>query len=198
MPEAARKRAAYEDLFGIPENMTGQIVDGELIATPRPSRKHVAAASHLGGKLIPSYRFGEGGGLGGRVILVEPEIGFGGDIFVSDLAGWKSDRFPEEEPHNWISVVPDWVCEVLSPGAASVDKVRKMPIYARYGVPYFWLVDPVEETLDAFRLEAGRWVLTGLYAKRDKVRADPFPEVEIDLGLLWLGTGAGPPRSGNR
>ena len=68
MAETANRKAAYEDLYKIPEHMTGEIVNGELIATPRPSRSHVHAASVLGMKVAPSYQFGEGGGPGGRVI----------------------------------------------------------------------------------------------------------------------------------
>jgi len=184
--QTAKKKASYDDLFNIPENMTGEIIDGELIATPRPSRKHVSATSFLGYKIGPPYQFGEGGGPGGWVILVEPEIGLGEDILVPDLAGWKRDRFPVEEAHNWISAVPDWVCEVISPSTIRKDKIKKMPIYGQHGVSHFWVVDPFDKTLDVFRLESGKWVVAGLYSEKDKVRAEPFQEVEIDLGSLWL------------
>jgi Uma2 family endonuclease len=187
MPEPARKQATYEDLYSIPENMTGEIVDGELIVTPRPARSHVYAASVLGTKVAAPYQFGEGGGPGGWIILIEPEVGLGKDIFVPDLAGWREERFPESEDHNWISVAPDWICEILSPATAKNDKTEKMPAYARSGVLYVWLIDPIAKTLDVFRLESGRWVVIGLHAEDDKVRAEPFSEVEIDLGSLWLG-----------
>ena len=186
MSEPARKRATYEDLYNIPENMTGEIINGELVVTPRPSRKHTSAASSLGYKLGPAYQFGEGGGPGGWIIIVEPEIGLGGDIVVPDLAGWRRERFPIAEDHNWISVAPDWVCEVLSPGTFRRDKIEKMPAYARHGVAHFWSIDPLNKTLEVFKLEAARWVLLGVYAEDDKVRAEPFQEVEIDLTNLWL------------
>jgi len=185
MPELARKKASYEDLYSIPENMTGEIIDGELFVTPRPSRRHVGAASSLGYKIGPSYQFGERGGPGGWIILVEPEIGLDEDILVPDLAGWRKERYPGDEPHNWISVTPDWICEVLSPGTAHKDKVKKMPTYARHGVPYFWLIDPIVKTLDVFNLESGRWVLLSSYAEDDKVRAEPFAEIEFALSDLW-------------
>lgn len=188
MPETARKPAVYDDLYKIPENMTGQIIGGELTVTPRPSRKHIYATSALDKKVGPPYQFGEGGGPGGWVILIEPEVGFGNDIFVPDIAGWKKERYPKEEPHNWIAVVPDWVCEVLSPGTVRVDKVRKMPIYARHGVPHLWLIDPLEKTLDIFRLEAGRWVVVGLYMEDDRVCTEPFNQIEITLSDLWQET----------
>lgn len=117
---------------------------------------------------------------------MEPEIAFGEDILVPDLPGWKRDRFPTEEPHNWISVAPDWVCEVLSPATAQVDRTEKMPLYARHGVSHAWLIDPIFNILEVFQLEQGKWVVLGAYAKSATVCAEPFSEVELDLGLLWL------------
>lgn len=185
MSDPAKRTAAYEDLFHIPENMTGEIIAGELHVTPRPPRKHGLTATALGGALTPPYYFGTGGGPGGWVFIFEAEIGLGEDILVPDLAGWRKERFPEEEDHNWISVPPDWICEVLSPGTFRKDKVKKMPVYALHAVQFFWLIDPMARTLDVFRLESGKWVVAGLYAEDDKVRAEPFPEAEIDLRFLW-------------
>jgi Uma2 family endonuclease len=186
MLEPARKRATYEDLYTIPENMTGEIIGGELIATPRPSRKHLYSASLLGGGIIPTYGMGRGGGPGGWIILLEPEIAFGEDILVPDLAGWKKERFPASEETNWISVRPDWVCEVLSPSTARNDRIKKMRVFAGHEVPYAWLIDPVLMTLEVFRLESGRWLLLNAFTEDEKVRAEPFEELEIELASLWL------------
>lgn len=182
---SAKKRAVYEDLYNIPENMTGEIIGGEVIATPRPSRKHGYTSSALGNLIGPGYQFGRGGP-GGWLFILEPEIRFGDDILVPDLAGWKRERFPIEEPHNWISTPPDWICEVLSPGTIRVDRVLKMPVYGRYSVPYVWLIDPIHKTLDVFGLESGRWVVLGLYVEKDSIRARPFEDIEFSLGDLWL------------
>lgn len=132
MSDPAKNKATYEDLFSIPENMTGEIINGQLIATPRPSRHHTLVASRLGSKLISFYDFGRGGSPDGWIIIVEPEIQLGEHTLVPDLAGWKVERFPVKEDQNWISVSPDWICEILSPRTASLDKAEKMPIYAQY------------------------------------------------------------------
>jgi len=188
MSEPAKKKATYEDLYSVPENMTGEIINGELIVTPRPSRKHTLAASVLGGEIIPPYYLGQGGGPGGWIIIIEPEIGLEEHTIVPDLAGWKRERFPIEEDHNWISAAPDWVCEILSPGTFRTDKIKKMPIYAHHDVSHIWLIDPVAMTMDAFRLEFGRWFLLGSFAENDKVRVEPFQEIEFNLGDLWVGS----------
>lgn len=187
MVELAKKKITYDDLFDIPENTTGEIVDGELFVTPRPSRKHTYAASALDKRIGASYQFAEGGGPGGWVIIVEPEIKLGENILVPDLAGWKSGRFPFEEDTNWISVAPDWLCEVLSPRTASLDKTWKMPVYARHGVAWVWIIDPAMKTLDVYRLEPGGWWrLLASYGQNDRVRAEPFDQIELNLDDLWL------------
>jgi Uma2 family endonuclease len=185
MSEPAKRKAIYEDLYDIPENMTGEIINGELIVTPRPSRKHTLATSLLVSELIPPYFHGRGGGPGGWVIIVEPEIRLGEHMMVPDLAGWRQERYPVDEPHNWISVPPDWVCEMLSPGTRRLDRMKKMPVYAKYEVPYLWLADPEEMTLEVFRLKEGEWIVAGLHEEGIKVRAIPFLEIEIDLSDLW-------------
>ena len=188
MAELASKKSTYDDLFSIPENMTGEIIDGELIVTPRPSRNHGFCATALGTAVTAPYQFGQGGGPGGWVFIIEPEIGFAGHILVPDLAGWKRARFPFQEEVNWISVAPNWVGEILPPHTFRTDKVKKVPLYARHGIEHIWLVDPMAQTLYAFRREAGGWFLLGSYAENDKVRVEPFLEIEINLGDLWIGS----------
>ncbi len=61
-----------------------------------------------------------------------------------------------------------------------------MRIFARYGVPFVWLVDPALKTLEAFRLESGKWSRFDAFSENDKVRAAPFDEIEIDLGVLCM------------
>ena len=82
-------------------------------------------------------------------------------------------------------VVPDWVCEILSPSTAKTDRVVKMPVYARFGVPYLWLVDPLVRTLEAFALRDGRWTVIGLFQEQDLVTVEPFAEIALELGGLW-------------
>lgn len=186
MAELAEKKATYEDIRHIPEGMTGEIVGGELLVTPKPAPRHTHVTTVLGADLEPPYRRGRGGP-GGWVFLAETEVLLGEDLVVPDLAGWKKERFPARIEYNWIAVFPDWVCEVLSPGTVRTDKVRKMPLYARHGVSHIWLVDPLAMTLDVFRLALqDGWNLLASFADKDKVRAEPFQEVESNLEDLWL------------
>ncbi len=186
MSFSAKKKAAYEDLFDIPENLTGEIINGELTTTPRTSPKHMHSASALAGKILPPYQFGEGGGPGGWIILLEIEIRLGENTIVPDLAGWRKQRFPKRLETNWIEVVPDWICEVLSPRTALRDRTEKMKIYAAYRVGCVWLVDPLNRTLEVFILESAALVPSAVFGGEGKARIEPFQEIQIDLGDLWF------------
>lgn len=82
-------------------------------------------------------------------------------------------------------MAPDWICEVVSPSTASLDRVKKMRVYAREHVSHAWLVDPIGHTLEVLRLDNGRWVILSTWAKDDVVRAEPFDALDLDLTLLW-------------
>jgi Uma2 family endonuclease len=72
---------------------------------------------------------------------------------------------------------------------ASLDRVKKLAIYAREGVAFAWLVDPVARMLEVLRLEAGRWVLLSAHAGSETVRAEPFVEIDLQLASLWADVG---------
>jgi len=186
MPDqTARKKATYEDLCALPETMVGEILNGELVATPRPSFRHGNAATQLGSELAGPFQSGKGGGPGGWWIIVEPEIHLGEHVLVPDLGGWRRERMPALPDTNWTDLPPDWVCEILSPRTVKLDRTVKMPLYSEHGVRHVWLLDPEHRTLEVFRLEGSKWMLLSTHAEEQRVRAEPFQEVELELGLLW-------------
>jgi hypothetical protein len=180
--------ATYEDLEKVPDIMVAEIVDGELHASPRPVPRHAVAGSSVGILIGGPYQHGRGGP-GGWWILYEPELHVGRDVLVPDWAGWQRSRMPAVPETAYFAVAPDWICEVLSPSTASLDRVKKLPIYAREGVRFAWLVDPLARTLEVCRLEGGRWVLLSAHAGSEIVRADPFLETELELAALWADAG---------
>lgn len=188
MAEPAMKTATYDDILGLPENMTGEIIDGELVVSPRPAAPHAVAGSAAGGVLNFQFggRSGGGGGSGGWWILFEPELHLGGHVLVPDIAGWRRERLPSPGQGVAFTVAPDWVCEVVSPSSARHDRVRKMPLYASFGVPFLWLIDPLVRVLEAYRLDGGRWVVEGSWGGAETVRVPPFDEVALELDRWWL------------
>jgi len=187
--QPARKQATYEDLCALPENMTGEIINGQLIATPRPKARHIRASSMLGSELTGPFDKGKDGP-GGWWILDEPELHLSEHVCVPDIAGWKKERMPELPDSHIFDLPPDWVCEVLSPSTAKTDRTDKMPIYAAHGLKHLWILNPEFKTLEVYRLEVyrleeGRWVVAAAYGEDQKARAEPFDALELDLSVLW-------------
>jgi Uma2 family endonuclease len=179
-----RKPATYAELEALPEHVVGELIAGELHVSPRPAAPHTVAASRLGGGL--SGPFDEGrDGPGGWIILDEPELHFGEDVLVPDLAGWRRERMPRPPRTAAFTLAPDWACEVLSPSTAALDRGIKLPIYGREGVRHVWLKDPEARTLEVFRLEGAHYVLLVTHTGLARVRAEPFEAVELDLPFLW-------------
>ncbi|NOK23465.1 Uma2 family endonuclease, partial [Corallococcus carmarthensis] len=125
------------------------------------------------------------GGPGGWTLLDEPELHFGEDVLVPDVAGWRVERLPYVPDTAAISLAPDWVCEVLSPSTRKLDREAKLPVYAREGVRHVWLMDPLTRTLEVFGLRDGRYEVPLTHSGGDAVRAEPFDAVELDLAFIW-------------
>ena len=170
-----------------------------MAAPPAVRRRTPAAAGATGDRSGGWDRGGGGGGGGDRDgdgdgrgdggpggwWMDEPELHLGEDVLVPDLAGWRRERMPELPAAGYFEPPPDWVCEVISPSTARTDRVGKVPVYARAGVIHLWLIDPLARTLEVCRLEQGRWVLLATHADDERVRAEPFETVELELARLW-------------
>src|SRR6185295_11074803 len=173
MSRPLKKNATYADLCAVPENFVAEILGGDLYAFPRPASRHSLAASVLGSELTGPFHMGRNGP-GGWWLLDEPELHFDADVLVPDIAGWRRERMASVPDTAYITLAPDWVCEVLSPSTETIDRGKKLAIYAREGVQHAWLLNPLLRTLEVWRLVSKRWSLVGAHADSAKVRAAPF------------------------
>jgi Uma2 family endonuclease len=182
----------YQAYLRVPANLRAEIIHGTLYVMSRPAPKHANAASVLGIEIGGAFQRGRGGP-GGWWILDEPELQLvPKEPIVPDLAGWRVERMPELPDTAYFTLVPDWVCEVLSPSTERLDRDEKLPYYAEHGVCHVWLLDPIDKRLDVHTLDprTKRWREVRTY-QGDAVRAAPFDAIELDLAALWS-----PPRLG--
>lgn len=176
--------ATWADIAGLPEGTRVEVLGGEIVSAPRPLPRHSfaqVALSHLiGGP------FGFDAEPGGWWILAEPDVELDThEIVEPDLAGWRRQRMvdlPDERP---LRLVPDWICEILSPSNRRRDLLTKADLYRRHGVPFYWIVDPQDRLLQAMRLQAGSWLLLGTWGEEDRVAVPPFEAVELRVGRLF-------------
>lgn len=182
---APRTVATRADLESLPEGTLGEIIEGVLYTAPRPRPRHVDIETFLAAELKYPFQRGRGGP-GGWWILIEPGIELPrSPEVVPDLAGWKKDRLPSLPEDGSIRIVPDWVCEILSPSTRRHDQRIKRPFYARIGVRLLWLIDLDARTLIVNRLEDGRWHEWGVFGESDVIRAEPFHDIEIRMTEWW-------------
>ena len=174
----------YAELCALPEHLTGEILNGVLHAQPRPAGPHAFTASGLLMDVGGPFQRGRGGP-GGWWIIDEPELHLGGDVLVPDLAGWRRQRLPSWPQSAALELAPDWICEVVSPSTRRLDRILKLPIYARESVGHVWIIDPKPQTLEVFRRTDGHWLLVATHAGNERIRAEPFDAVELDLQGWW-------------
>lgn len=184
VPIITKKNATYQDVLDAPEHLRAEIIDGELNLSPRPANRGTVVNTNLTFELVGPFNKGRGGP-GGWIILPEAEIHLGLDVLIPDLAGWRRQRMPVLPATTYIEIVPDWVCEVLSPTTQIYDRTKKARIYARKGVKHMWLVNPKLRTLEVMRLHEEKWLLLDVHEDKELVRAEPFDAIELDLANLF-------------
>jgi Uma2 family endonuclease len=183
--DPARTVPTREALDELPPNVKGEIIEGVLYTMTRPRGPHQDVALGIGADLRDPFRRGRGGP-GGWWILPKPGIELEGTLEISpDVAGWRRERLPELPADRPITVVPDWVCEILSPTTRRHNLLVKKPYYARVGVRYHWLVDLEARAVAAFHLEQGRWVELGVWGDETTASIPPFDAVPLDVSSWW-------------
>lgn len=189
MDHVTHRKATRADLEALPDNVKGELLDGVLYTQPRPRAQHVNLELNVMDELRGPFQRRRGGP-GGWWILMEPGIEVPrAPEFSPDGAGWRWEHLPALPPNNEpLRIIPDWVCEVLSPSNRRYDLTIKRQFYAEIGVEHLWYIDPEARTLTVSRLCDGRWRELGVYGAGDhRVRAEPFDAVEIDVGDWWSG-----------
>ncbi len=183
----SKLRAKYQDIIDLPANLRGEILFGQLHTSPRPSPTHQKAMLKMAFRLEGKWGEDSSGSESGTwVFLTEPELHLDRHIIVPDIAAWKAYRvgssFYEKAA---IKLVPDWVCEIQSPSTASLDRVAKSRVYHQLKISYYWLLDPVAMTLEVMKYSKPGWTQTGSYCDNDKVKAEPFADLELSLNWFW-------------
>ncbi len=184
MAEPAKHNATYADIEALPPHVVGEIIYGALYTQPRAAFVHNAAANSLSAEVTGPYQKGKGGP-GGWVFATEQEVQFGEHLLVPDIAGWKRERLAAPPRENWVTIRPDWVCEVVSPSTVLRDRHFKRDIYAAFAVPHYWMVDPRTRSLEVYELSQGKWTLFGTYSGSMDVSAPPFNALSFTLETLW-------------
>ncbi|MBA2542581.1 MAG: Uma2 family endonuclease [Deltaproteobacteria bacterium] len=186
MSDSARRTnaATASDLAALPDKQPAEVIRGAIVEKAAPSYEHGDAQSSLAELLKPPFQRGRGGP-GGWWIATEVEIELEThEVYLPDVAGWRRDRVqrPRGRP---IRIRPDWIAEILSKSNAENDLGPKRISYHRAGVPHYWIVDPEHETLTVYRWSSEGYVVHLTAGRRERVRAAPFEDIELQIGQLF-------------
>jgi len=176
----------YRDYEALPsDGRRYEIHDGELSVTPSPSFDHQLISSRLYFHVAKWVEAHPGG-----VLLYAPL-----DVILSDRPDETSIVQPDIlyvapermalTSRRGIEGGPTLAVEILSPSTRTIDRVTKTRLYARYEVPYLWLVDPDARAIEAFTLEGGRYVLAVSATGREPVDLPPFTSLGLVPDRLW-------------
>lgn len=178
--------ATVEEFLARPDREHIELIRGAIVEKAAPSAEHSAAQAATTSRLAERFQRRPGGRApGGWWFFTELDVRLGEEIFRPDLCGYRRERMPEPVRGRPVDLTPDWVCELLSSSNADRDRVEKLQSYFRAGVPHYWLLDPVEGTLEVLRRTDLAYALVLVAHRGQKVRAEPFDAVELRVDELF-------------
>ena len=183
-PGNKRGTKTIEDWLALPDDARFELIDGELVEKAAPTFEHGRAQFKLSGFLGDFDRRPTAGGPGGWWFGTEVDILLEGRIFRPDLAGWRRERVAAPVKERPVPVRPDWICEIVSDTHRTHDTVVKLTRYHEAGVPHYWIVDQYEQKLTVHRHTADGYTVVLTAAAPARVHAEPFGEIELDIGVL--------------
>ena len=179
---SARVILTYDDYAALPDDgRRYELYDGELVLTPSPNTRHQLAIGNLYVLMVEHVRRH---GLGqvflspidvilSRVTVLQPDL-----VYVAtDRAGIVTERA--------IEGAPTLVVEVLSPSTSARDRGVKQALYARHGVPHYWIVDPAARFLQAMRLDGAAYAAGAVLESTVPAALPPLPGLTLDPSAVW-------------
>ena len=180
--QGTQPRFGYTDLLTMPEDgRRYEIHGGELVVMPSPLLCHQIAAGEIF-TVLNDYRLRSGG----RAVTAPFDIVFDEyDVVQPDVVFFRAERLHLLDPNSVARAVPDIVVEVLSPSTASIDRGRKMRLFARYGVPEYWIVDPLARQIEVHALEGDAYRATQVASADETVQSVLLPDLTFEAARVF-------------
>ena len=175
-------RVGYADLESMPEDgRRYEIHGGELVLVPSPRLGHQIAVGEVFSVLRDYAREAGGVALVAPFAIVFDEF----DVVQPDVLFFRAERVHLLQPDAETRHAPDIVVEVLSPSTAATDRGRKMRLFARYGVPEYWIVDPVARRIEIHALENGEFRETQVAAGDATAQSVLLPDLTFEAARVF-------------
>jgi Uma2 family endonuclease len=187
LPEG-KKKYSYADYIVLEDNVIYEVINGKIISmSPSPTEKHQDVRDEL---LAEFKMFSRGQECKSYSSPMDVCLFADNETAEEDIQDWvQPDIFvvcdPDKITEKKITGAPDFIIEVLSPSIASNDRWIKYNSYEKAGVKEYWIVDPLNRTIEVYKLEKDAYKQTGVYGKDNTLSAGLFPELEIDLKNIF-------------
>lgn len=123
---------------------------------------------------------------GGRAVTAPFDIVFGEhDVVQPDVVFFRAERLHLLDPDLVTRAAPDIAVEVLSPSTVAIDRGRKRDLFARHGIPEYWIADPIARRVEVNALEQGAYRCAQIATPGDTVRSVLFPDLTFAAGRLF-------------
>jgi Uma2 family endonuclease len=174
--ELQRRRVSYDDLAQMPEDgRRYELYDGEVFVVPSPILLHQVVTMRIW-RILDDYA----SQAGGLAVTSPIDIVFSDyDVVQPDIVFMTAASMRTVSLMQPVRQSPDLAVEVLSPSTASNDRGRKMRMFQRYGVPEYWIVDPIKESLEIYRLAESEYELVGTFAGSATMCSAVLPNLTV-------------------
>ena len=180
--ETVRPRVTSSTLERAPKDGPRyELYDGEVYVVPAPIPRHQVVQYTLAEELRALCRQHGGFAVGSPIDIVLSDY----DVVQPDVVFFGPARAHLVDLDRAIRHGPDLCVEILSSSTEATDRGRKLQMFARYGVPEYWIVDPVNEVIEVHRLEAGSYVLVQRATGDDEIRCSALPGAALRAGSIF-------------
>jgi Uma2 family endonuclease len=185
--EALKFKTVDDLLLASQQHERIELINGEIVKRPMARSEHALAQAGLSGQFLPLWRKGRDGGWW---IMSEISVRYSEHHCPThDLAGWRKARVPNR-PTGVMDILPDWVCEITSPGHERKDTFTQLLRLQAYQVPYYWLISPEDKTLIAYELDKEHYRVAFSVECHDATACSqliipPFSGQVLDLGYVF-------------
>ncbi|MCU0694172.1 MAG: Uma2 family endonuclease [Polyangiaceae bacterium] len=186
MTMPAIQKATVDDLIALGDDGRYELIDGQIVPREAARFEHSDAQGGLASWTRSLFQRKPEGTTGGWWIGTEVEVSYeSGECYIHDLAGWRRSRVPDKPSGRPVPIVPDWVCEILSPANWRNDTVVKFDVCFRHQVGCYWIVDVEHRVLTVYRWHPQGWLRLMAVEPGQRARLEPFEAVEFEVAVLF-------------
>ena len=179
---ATNTRVTFAELQTWPDDgRRYELYDGEVVVSPTPFPRHQRVAHHIGAILDDYERRA-----GGLVFSVPIDIVFSEhNVVEPDVVYFCEARRHLIHMMAVTRAAPDLAVEVLSRSTEATDRGRKMQLLARFGVPEYWIVDPVKNTIEIYVLRGPAYELVATHGEHQQAQSPTLPDLSFPAARVF-------------